>query len=124
MHPGSVWPMLGLRLWMVAALMGAALFASAIVGWRALEYERTFQNSARLRDLGSAAGLIASDIGPSMAGGRDAEAAALLDSAAEVTGAPTRRSLARQAQLLLLRRAARHGRVGESARRLAGWARA
>jgi glycosyltransferase involved in cell wall biosynthesis len=46
--------------------------------------------------------------------GRDAEAEALLDTAAAV----------RQAQLLLLKRAVRHGRVGESARRLAGWARA
>ena len=56
--------------------------------------------------------------------GRDAEAEALLDTAAAVPGAPPRRTLARRAQLLLLKRAVRHGRVGESARRLAGWARA
>ena len=56
--------------------------------------------------------------------GRDSEAEALLDTAAAVAGAPPRRTLSRQAQLLLLKRAVRHGRVGESARRLAGWARA
>jgi glycosyltransferase involved in cell wall biosynthesis len=56
--------------------------------------------------------------------GRDREAEALLDKAAAVAGAPPRRVLARQAQLLLLKRAVRHGRVRESARRLAGWARA
>jgi glycosyltransferase involved in cell wall biosynthesis len=56
--------------------------------------------------------------------GRDAEAEALLDTAAAVPGAPPRQTLARQAQLLLLKRAVRHGRVRESARRLAGWARA
>jgi hypothetical protein len=56
--------------------------------------------------------------------GRDREAEALLDTAAAVAGAPPRRTLARQAQLLLLKRAVRHGRVRESARRLAGWARA
>jgi glycosyltransferase involved in cell wall biosynthesis len=56
--------------------------------------------------------------------GRDREAEALLDTAAAVAGAPPRRVLARQAQLLLLKRAVRHGRVRESARRLAGWARA
>ena len=56
--------------------------------------------------------------------GRDREAGALLDTAAAVAGAPPRRMLARQAQLLLLKRAVRHGRVRESARRLAGWARA
>ena len=48
--------------------------------------------------------------------GRDAEAEALLDTAAAVPGAPPRRTLARRAQLLLLKRAVRHGRVGESAR--------
>jgi hypothetical protein len=53
---------------------------------------------------------------------RDPEAEALLDMAAAVAGAPPRRMLARQAQLLLLKRAVRHGRVRESARRLAGWA--
>jgi glycosyltransferase involved in cell wall biosynthesis len=55
--------------------------------------------------------------------GRDAEAEALLDTAASVPGAPARRTLARRARLLLLKRAARHGRVRESARLLAGWAR-
>jgi hypothetical protein len=56
--------------------------------------------------------------------GREAEGEALLDTAAAVAGAPPRRTLARQAQLLLLKRAVRHGRVGESVRHLAGWARA
>jgi glycosyltransferase involved in cell wall biosynthesis len=56
--------------------------------------------------------------------GRGREAEGLLDTAAAVNGAPPRRALARQAQLLLLKRAARHGRVRESARRLAAWARA
>jgi glycosyltransferase involved in cell wall biosynthesis len=55
--------------------------------------------------------------------GREAEADALLDAAARVPGAPPRRALARRARLLLLKRAARHGRVRESARQLAGWAR-
>jgi hypothetical protein len=55
--------------------------------------------------------------------GRDAEAETLLDTAAAVPGAPPRRTLARQARLLLLKRAARHGRVRESARHLAGLAR-
>jgi len=54
--------------------------------------------------------------------GRDDEAAALLDMAASVRGAPSRRALARQAQLLLLKRAVLHGRVRESARRLGAWA--
>jgi hypothetical protein len=54
--------------------------------------------------------------------GRDAEAEALLAMAASVPGAPARRTLARRARLLLLKRAARHGRVRESARQLAGWA--
>jgi glycosyltransferase involved in cell wall biosynthesis len=54
--------------------------------------------------------------------GRDDEADALLEIAAAVPGAPSRRALARRARLLLLRRAARHGRVRESARHLAGWA--
>ena len=55
--------------------------------------------------------------------GRNAEAEALLDAAACVPGAPSRRTLARRARLLLLKRAARRGRVRESARQLAGWAR-
>jgi glycosyltransferase involved in cell wall biosynthesis len=54
--------------------------------------------------------------------GRDEEADALLEIAAAVPGAPSRRALARRARLLLLRRAARHWRVRESARHLAGWA--
>jgi glycosyltransferase involved in cell wall biosynthesis len=54
--------------------------------------------------------------------GRDDEAAALLDMAASVRGAQSRRALARQAQLLLLKRALRHGRVRESARRFGAWA--
>ena len=54
--------------------------------------------------------------------GRKQEAEALLDTAAAVDGAPSRRTLARHAQLLLLRRAVRHGRVLESARRLGAWA--
>jgi len=54
--------------------------------------------------------------------GRDDEAAALLDMAASVSSAPPRRALARQAQFLLLKRAVRHGRVRESARRLRTWA--
>jgi len=56
--------------------------------------------------------------------GRHPEAEALLDLAAAVPGAPTRKTLARQAQRLLFERALRHGRLGESARRLAAWARA
>jgi glycosyltransferase involved in cell wall biosynthesis len=55
--------------------------------------------------------------------GRDDEADALLDTGAAVPGAPSRRALARQARLQLLKRAARHGRVRESVRHLAGWAR-
>jgi hypothetical protein len=54
--------------------------------------------------------------------GRGEEAEALLDLAASVPGAPSRRSLGRRAQLLLLKRAVRHGRVRESARRLGAWA--
>ncbi|HST24911.1 MAG TPA: glycosyltransferase family A protein [Gaiellaceae bacterium] len=56
--------------------------------------------------------------------GRDGEADALLDLAAAVPAAPSRQALARQAQLLLLKRALRHGRLGDSARSLAAWARA
>jgi glycosyltransferase involved in cell wall biosynthesis len=56
--------------------------------------------------------------------GRADEARALLDTAAAVSGAPPRRTLERQARLLLLRRAVRHGRLTESARHLAAWARA
>jgi glycosyltransferase involved in cell wall biosynthesis len=56
--------------------------------------------------------------------GRDAEAEALLDLATSVPGAPSRKALARSAQRLLLERALRHGRLGESVRRLVAWARA
>jgi glycosyltransferase involved in cell wall biosynthesis len=56
--------------------------------------------------------------------GRDREAEALLDMAAALAGAPPRRALARAAQLLLLKRAVRHGRMLESARRAVAWARA
>jgi len=54
--------------------------------------------------------------------GRDGEAEALLDLAASLPDAPSRRSLGRRAQLLLLKRAIRHGRVRELARRLGAWA--
>ena len=53
--------------------------------------------------------------------GREREARELLESAASVPGAPSRRSLARQAALLVLKRAVRHGRVLDSARSLARW---
>ncbi len=55
--------------------------------------------------------------------GRDREAESLLDTAAAGAGAPSRQALARQAQLLLLARAVRHGRMRESVRRLVGWMR-
>ena len=55
--------------------------------------------------------------------GRDAEAAALLDAAAAVTDAPSRSELVRRARGLLLKRAVRHGRLGEAARELAAYAR-
>jgi Glycosyl transferase family 2 len=55
---------------------------------------------------------------------REDEAEALLDTAAAVSGAPPRRTLERQARLLLVKRAARHGRALETARQLAAWARA
>jgi glycosyltransferase involved in cell wall biosynthesis len=55
--------------------------------------------------------------------GRDEDAVRLLDTAAAVDGAPSRRALDRQARLLLLKRAVRHGRVRQSVRHLAGWAR-
>ena len=54
--------------------------------------------------------------------GRRDEADALIEAAASVPGAPPRKALARHAQLALLKRAVRHGRVRESALRLAGWA--
>ncbi len=53
--------------------------------------------------------------------GRDREARALLDAAAAVPGAPSRRELRRRAALLVLKRAVRHGRVVDSARSLARW---
>ena len=55
--------------------------------------------------------------------GRDGEAASLLDAAAAVDGAPPRTELARRARGLLLKRAVRHGRIGEAARELAAYAR-
>jgi hypothetical protein len=54
---------------------------------------------------------------------RAAESRALLEQAASVDGAPSRRTLARRAQRLLFERAARHGRVREAARRALAWAR-
>jgi len=56
--------------------------------------------------------------------GRADEAKALLERASLVPGAPSRRALARRAQALLLKRAVRHGRVSDSARRLLAYARA
>ncbi len=55
--------------------------------------------------------------------GRDDEAAALLDAAAAVDGAPSRQELARRARGLIFKRALRHGRFGEAARELAAYAR-
>ncbi len=55
--------------------------------------------------------------------GRGDEAAALLDAAAAVAGAPARRELVRRARGLLLKRAVRHGRITEAARELAAYAR-
>jgi glycosyltransferase involved in cell wall biosynthesis len=55
--------------------------------------------------------------------GRDDEAAALLDAAAAVNGAPSRTELARRARGLTLKRALRQGRLGEAARALAAYAR-
>ena len=55
--------------------------------------------------------------------GRADEAAALLDAAASVPGAPGRAALARQAHGLVLKRALRHGRFGDAARELAAYAR-
>ncbi len=55
--------------------------------------------------------------------GRDGEAAALLDAAAAVDGAPARQELVRRARGLILKRALRHGRFGEAARELAAYAR-
>jgi len=56
--------------------------------------------------------------------GRDAEAAALLDAASSVHGAPSRTTLARRARGLTFKRALRHGRLGEAARELSAYARA
>ena len=55
--------------------------------------------------------------------GRDDEAAALLDAAAAVDGAPGRKELARSARALILKRALRHWRFGEAARELGAYAR-
>jgi glycosyltransferase involved in cell wall biosynthesis len=56
--------------------------------------------------------------------GRDVEATALLDAASSVNGAPSRAALARRARGLTLKRALRHGRLGEAARELTAYARA
>jgi glycosyltransferase involved in cell wall biosynthesis len=56
--------------------------------------------------------------------GRKEEAARLLERAADVSGAPSRRTLARRAQRLLLERAVRHARLRDSARYSLGWVRA
>jgi hypothetical protein len=55
---------------------------------------------------------------------RAGESGALLEQAASVDGAPSRRTLARRAQRLRFERAARHGRVPDAARRALAWARA
>lgn len=55
--------------------------------------------------------------------GRDEEAAALLDAASRVNGAPPRRELVRRARGLLVKRAVRHGRLREATRELAAYAR-
>ena len=55
--------------------------------------------------------------------GREDEAAVLLDAAAAVPGAPGRAALGRQAHGLVLKRALRHGRLGDAARELAAYAR-
>jgi hypothetical protein len=55
--------------------------------------------------------------------GRDAEAAALLEAASSLNGAPSRTTLARRARRLTLKRALRHLRVGEAARELTAYAR-
>ena len=55
--------------------------------------------------------------------GRDDEASVLLDAAAAVDGTPSRRSLARRARWLILKRALRHGRFREAARELAAYTR-
>ncbi|HEU0302960.1 MAG TPA: glycosyltransferase family A protein [Gaiellaceae bacterium] len=54
---------------------------------------------------------------------REAEAAALLDAAAAVNGAPPRKELVRRARGLLVKRAVRHGRLREATRELAAYAR-
>ena len=56
--------------------------------------------------------------------GRQEEASALLERAAAIDGAPSRRTLARRAQRLLLERAVRHARLRDSARYSLGWVRA
>ena len=56
--------------------------------------------------------------------GRHAEAAGLLERAAAVEGAPSRRTLARRAQRLLLERAVRHARLRDTVRHSLAWARA
>jgi Glycosyl transferase family 2 len=55
--------------------------------------------------------------------GRRAEAAALLEAASSVNGAPSRTMLARRARGLTFKRALRHGRLAEAARELTACAR-
>jgi hypothetical protein len=55
--------------------------------------------------------------------GRRAEAAALLEAASSVNGAPSRKMLARRARGLTFKRALRHGRLAEAARELTACAR-
>jgi Glycosyl transferase family 2 len=55
--------------------------------------------------------------------GRNDDAAALLDAAAAVHGAPPRTELVRRAHGLILKRALRHGRLREAARELVAYAR-
>jgi glycosyltransferase involved in cell wall biosynthesis len=55
--------------------------------------------------------------------GRTDDAAALLDAAVAVNGAPSRTDLVRRARGLLLKRAVRHGRIGDTVRELTAYAR-
>jgi hypothetical protein len=59
-----------------------------------------------------------------MRSGREQDASALLERAAAIEGAPSRRTLARRAQRLLLERAVRHARLRDSVRHSLAWARA
>ena len=55
--------------------------------------------------------------------GRTDDAAALLDAATAVEGAPPRKELVRRSRGLLLKRAVRHGRLGDTLRELTAYAR-